>query len=382
MRILNIWNFFQPELKYHVHFLSEHFTAEGNEVFFISTDKSNKAWAPFLKNKEFKAGKEIYPYATVYRLKCLEIFNKQIPLNWIRYYRLIKEIQPDVVHILGIGNFLSWICIGLLKIYNKKVVLVANDHSNPNETKEGAVAKIYKKFNQLLFKLYGHQYKCIICPNTASKVFIQNVYKIDEERMKVIPLGYDDTAFYYDPALKNSEKDKLIVSFAGKIEPRKRIEELLYAVSEMKNKLHVIIRIAGLSNTVHQEYFSSLKNIQETCNLTVEFLPLLQQDNLRNFYNFSDIAVFPGSISITTVEANACGIPIILFESIQGLEDRVENGRGKLFKKREELTNYLDEFYIKKIGAEICNLEIEEVTKTYAWGKLSKQYMKLYESFK
>ena len=106
MRILNIWNFFQPELKYHVHFLSECFTAEGHEVFFISTDKSNKTWSPFLKNKKFKAGKEIYPYATVYRLKCFEIFNKQIPLNWIKYYRLIKAIQPDVVHILGIGNFL------------------------------------------------------------------------------------------------------------------------------------------------------------------------------------------------------------------------------------------------------------------------------------
>ena len=52
--------------------------------------------------------------------------------------------------------------------------------------------------------------------------------------------------------------------------------------------------------------------------------------NLAKFYSSMDLMVFPGSISITTFEASACGTPVALFETYEGLEHRVADGKGVL----------------------------------------------------
>jgi glycosyltransferase involved in cell wall biosynthesis len=379
MRILNIWNFFQPELKYHVHYLSECFTNSGNEVYFISSDKVNNLWAPFLKNTNYKAGKEEYSYATVYRLRCINIAQKQLPLNWFRYYKLIKQINPDVVHVLGIGNFISWVGLLLIKLRGKKVVIVANDHSNPTTAKAGIIAGFYKQFNIALFKIMGKRYAFIITPNSATKKNVQAIYNVPEHKMKIIPLGYDDSCFYYQPLHKNMCSNNLIAVFAGKIEPRKQIEKLLLAVAGSRYKDNISIKIAGLSNH-YNEYIAALNNIINEHSLHAELQPLLEKFELAKFYNYADVAIFPGSISITTVEANGCGCPVLIFNSIEGLEDRIENGRGYLFTSTDELTKLLDEFYVKKTMQQINNKKIAEQTQKYSWRNIAKEYMAIYEN--
>lgn len=112
----------------------------------------------------------------------------------------------------------------------------------------------------------------------------------------------------------------------------------------------------------------------------MNFKPLIKDPvKLAEYYNYIDVAVFPGSISITTLEATGCGTPIILFESIEGLEDRVENDRGILFKEKRELMDAIKFYKNKKQKKSIDNKVIEQNSHKFSWKELSKIYLDLYK---
>ena len=126
---------------------------------------------------------------------------------------------------------------------------------------------------------------------------------------------------------------------------------------------------------------NELESFAKEHQLNVEFLPFLNSEELAAFYNHIDVAVYPGSISITTIEANACGTPILLNNSIQGLEDRVADGRGFLFTTEEELRDKIEFYWMQKRTAQINHPAIANYTSKYSWRKISQEYLNLYYQY-
>jgi glycosyltransferase involved in cell wall biosynthesis len=92
------------------------------------------------------------------------------------------------------------------------------------------------------------------------------------------------------------------------------------------------------------------------------------------------LAIYPGGVSITTIEASGCGTPIIIYKSISGLEERVQFGRGKLFETKNELENYINYYYDLYLDNNIDNENISLKTKeNFSWEMVSKEYYKLYK---
>lgn len=376
MKILKIWPSFQTELKYHDHYLSEIMQEDGVVTTFLSSDKTDKEFLPFLENKKVDSGESTYNGSKIIRLKSIEIMRKPFIVELKKMYQLICKEDFDLIHIFGIGNPITMLTLSILKFCKKKTPVVINDHSNPLLGNASLVGRMYYKANIFMFSKTKNQVRLVIVPNLASKNFVQNHYGLNPETIQTIPLGYDANIFRYEKSAENKSQ-KLIVGFAGKILPGKRLETLIDVLSEIDNS-DIDCKIVGM-NEPETEYQQELREYANNKHVDVTFSPLIKDPNrLAGFYNGIDIAVFPGSISITTLEANGCGTPVLLYRSIEGLEDRVEGNRGFLFDNPNELETLILHYKNLKRDHAIPRQDIEKESHQYSWQEISKIYMEVY----
>ncbi len=372
MKVLKIWSTFQTELKYHDHYLAEEMDKQGIITEFLSTDIIGKDYKEFISIDN--ATKTHYKHFRINRIKSIEFFGVPLVYDIVTMYKYFKKSDAEIIHLFGIGNPVSMMSLIILALTSSNKVIVANDHSHEQIAKKGFIPKIYYSLFRLLYKLLGKKIRKIFVPNQASYRYLKKMYGAQiEQKMKIIPLGYDDKTFYFNKSQKNVEKP-FVIGFAGKIVEAKRIDTLLDVVIELSKKYNIKCIIVGISDKEPTEY--QKKVIQKYQNYkNIEFRKIIKEPcNLAKFYNYIDLAVFPGSISITTIEANGCGTPVLIYESIEGLTDRVENERGRLFKTKDELKNYI-EYYI---NSKINNEYIEKMTKKYSWSNIAKIYIQEY----
>ena len=130
-------------------------------------------------------------------------------------------------------------------------------------------------------------------------------------------------------------------------------------------------------------YCQHLSTLAEKSNFEIEFRPFANSKDLADFYNHIDLAIYPGGISITTIEASGSGAPVVIYESIEGLQERVQFERGKLFKTKDELLIHLTHYFNLFKTNKINNKEIAMITKNnFSWEIVSKKYYELYKKGK
>jgi len=261
--------------------------------------------------------------------------------------------------------------------YKNKVVF--NDHSDPNERKSGFIPWCYYKFFYFFYQLFLKNRYTIVVPDssTVSELIARYGKSIDAS-ITECPLGYNSSIFNENN--NNRIKDRpLIIGFAGKINPKKNLEKLISASLKFEES-EIEICLVGFSKgepSAYQksllEYIGSLgrKNIK-----TSSFLS--DPTELSKFYSSIDVAVFPGAISITTLEASGCGTPVLIYESYPGLNTRVDNGRGYLFTQQEELVGLIKHYLIMKKNSGIDHASISKNSCHYSWSELKKLYYHIY----
>jgi glycosyltransferase involved in cell wall biosynthesis len=379
MNILNLWSLYHEELKYHIHYLAKEMMLSGDRVALIASDKVRKTWQPYVKRKQLSPGVENHDGMKVYRLAAWSFSDKPIPFSLLRYYQLLKQEKADVIHIFSLTSLFNYLGLLLLTfIYPKTFVIVANDHSNPVRASTSFVGNAYYNLCVFLFQCFRRQIKRVFVPNQGTRELIMERFHLSEDVVRIIPLGYDDNTFYYQADRRN-KSNKLIIGFAGKVDRDKRVDVLLEAVKVcvQQKGLELSCIIAGVQ--LESDYGCELQAFATQHQLEVEFKPMLSPDGLAELYGYVDVAIFPGSISITTVEATGCGSPVIVYKSIAGLEDRVEQGRGNLFENDSELVGLIEKFYALKRAKQIDHAAIARATEKYSWKALAQVYKEEYK---
>ncbi|MEY2898899.1 MAG: hypothetical protein RL138_952 [Bacteroidota bacterium] len=381
LHILKVWSTFQTEIKYHDHYLADCMQKMGNKTFFFASDGIEPAWKPFLKNQQFDTDRiEDWNGIQIKRFKSKSIANKPFIKKPLNFISAIRDLKPDIIHILGISYPVNQLAL-LASLFIKKTPVFVNEHGITKESKLGLLAKFFYWHAYIFYQLFGRKkIKAFIAPNEESKAFIIDRYGVAPEKIHIIPLGFDENIFSLQAGMRNQEKDKLVLGFAGKINADKRVDRLLKALAHSSSKENILCKIAGF-NESNIAIKNELESFAKEHQLNVEFLPFLNSEELAAFYNLIDVAVYPGSISITTIEANACGTPILLNNSIQGLEDRVADGRGFLFTTEEELRDKIEFYWMQKRTAQINHPAIANYTSKYSWRKISQEYLNLYYQY-
>jgi glycosyltransferase involved in cell wall biosynthesis len=376
MKILRVHPFFQTDLLYLEHNVSRELKSYECETVFLSSNKINKSWKNLEIDKtQFTIKSKKYNDFSVIRTPSILLFDKPIPINPISIYKFLSKNQFDIIHFSGVSGFFNHIVLAIYLIIGGKGKIFINDHTNPNYVSNNMVARIYYWINKIIFKiLFLNKISKVFTVNQGSYKLLKELYDIDENKLHIIPLGYNSEIYKFIDNNKRILNKEFIIGFAGKVEPRKKLENILSCLVSL-NLSNYKFFIVGADN--NNSYTQKLLQFTIKNNLNVEFKPFIYNPTeLALFYNHINLAVFPGSISITTIEANACGAPVIIYRSMEGLEDRVENDRGALFKNEKELRELILYFYQNEIN----HKKIAEETKRYNWQSISKIYYNYYKS--
>lgn len=378
MKIGRVFATFQTDLKYTEHYIARELARDGHKTVFITSDKYLEIWKKYLKNYD-TSGYYKYKDFEVHRLKAFFPGEKAIIKEVGKLYNLLLNSKLDILHLYGLGNFTTIMVLWILKFKGKNTPpVVISDHTDTRtHRREGIFAEAYYLFFKIQLKFLHTKIFKVITFNKVGIEVLTKRFGISQSKFKIIPLGYDQDTYYYRPELKNKE-EKMVIGYAGKIESKKRVDYLMNVINSMDLADSVKLIIVGMKDD--DSYCNHLRDLADQLQIEVEFRPFATSEELAEFYNYIDLAVYPGGISITTIEASGCGVPVVIYESIKDLDERVEKGRGKLFKTADELKSHLQFYFNQYKEKKIGNRHIEEVTKNVSsWKHIKDQYINIYE---
>ena len=155
-----------------------------------------------------------------------------------------------------------------------------------------------------------------------------------QTEVHVIPNGIDDTP---GPAAGERGDSKLVIGTAARINPQKRLEDLIEAYRIAMPELPTsILKIAGGVEEGCEAYAAGLKNLAK--DLPVEWLGELGPNEMRAFLSELDIFAMisePAGCPNASLEAMAAGLPVVATD-VGGVSEQVSDGvTGRLIPGRD-----------------------------------------------
>ena len=207
---------------------------------------------------------------------------------------------------------------------------------------------------------------------------------IPSSKIKLIPLAANTSIFFPSPEIRSAQRSELnlkdkdiLLCYSGKIEEYKGIHLILEAMHCIKN-MNIYCLIVGGGSEVYK------KRLDELCEINslherVYFRSFTNKEELNKYFNASDIAVYPKSVTISHIEAMAVGLPIII-EDLPGIKHRIKNNNGFAVKANDikMLAYYInilsgDIRLRKKMGNSCLNLIKDE----FNWERINQEILSL-----
>ena len=255
-----------------------------------------------------------------------------------RVKQLLREFQPDIVHIQD-HYFLCSAAVNEARRLG--IPLIGTNHFLPEN-----LLPFFRKFPsvQYLFTLplwkmmlaVFNKLDVAITPSrTATRILQDQEIQIP---VRTISNGVDTNRFRLDPEIDrlsirqtyNLSPDQTLFLYVGRLDGEKGLDTLLEAISLVA---HDDFQLAIVGRGLYRQWLE--KQAQELgLERRVVFIGFVGPDQLPALYNSADIFVMPSPEelqSIATLEAMACGKPILAANG-RALPELVEPGvNGYLF---------------------------------------------------
>lgn len=285
-----------------------------------------KKWCEYFKNKNYdihviSLSNGNHPGVTVHSLDIDEdISKKESTFSKFQYIKkikrvrnILKEIKPDILHahyassygLLGsLANYKPYI----LSLWGSDILLFP---------KEGPIQKKIIKYNL----------------KKANAIFSTSKYMADEAKLytnkniEITPFGVDFELFKKNK-VKSITSNKIRIGIVKSLEKVYGIDYLINAIKVIKDKYQEYeIELNIVGQGTQRENLLSLINDLGLNNIVKIIEPMSQKD-ISDFYNSIDIAVFPSlseSFGVGAIEAQACGVPVIVSDIKAFYETTIPN---------------------------------------------------------
>ena len=181
------------------------------------------------------------------------------------------------------------------------------------------------------------------------------------EKIFVAPNAVSSRPLFPMPARPSSFKDGPVILFIGRLQKRKRVDDLLRACSEIESKPRLIV----VGDGPEREHLESLaKQVYPSA----EFIGAKHGAELKTYFTEADLFVLPGTGGLAVQEAMSYGLPIIVAKG-DGTQDdlvRASNGWQIAPENYETLVNTMrlalsDVGRLRTMGAESYRIVSEEI---------------------
>lgn len=406
LKIVVISDWFSEKMGYAENFLPKALAQLGHDVHVITSTAQvyyssadyNKTYKPFLGNNIVNDGISKVDGYVLHRLKLIPNSVGMPGIRGLDDY--LVKIKPQIIQTLAINSVTTKIAAKYCQKNNCKLFTECHIHASvfkkKNFFKKG-LSKIITKcniFNIVLdflkFRLNRRQLNFInslteICYPIArdvAKIAINNFY-VPENKIKIQSLGVDTQLFYpaNDFFINNKKSiirkelgindDSLLCIYTGRFTRDKNPQCLAKAINYLQNQKEDIQAIfIGRGDEREAEEISSMKGC-----LVHDFV---QAEELNKFYWISDIGIWPNQESTSQLDAAACGLPIILSDSIEVVE-RV-SGNGFLYKNNNEI-DLAEKIKILKdpvLRSKMSKIGSEKIKNNYSWTSIATEREKDY----
>ena len=290
-------------------------------------------WIKFFKEKEYEIhvislqdGE--YEGVKVHSLKVEESVmkgtNNRSKLKYLKTIdkvkELVREIKPDILHA---HYATSYGLLGAVTKFHPYIISVWG-----SDVYDFPIKSIIHK-NLLKYNLKKADYIL-----STSNIMKSEIEKYTSKDITVTPFGVNISKFIPNKSIKK----EIVIGTIKSLEAKYGIEYLVKAfkiVKDNNSNLDIKLRIGGSGSQL--EY---LKNLCEELGIEsfVTFLGQINQEAvIKEFQNF-DVAVFPSildseSFGVAAVEAEACGIPVVVTD-VGGLMESTKPNATSLVCKR------------------------------------------------
>lgn len=322
MRIVSINVHYQDKLGYQDYFLGKSWKEMGHEVHFISSDihfdypDYERTVRHIIGDRYVGTGIFYNDYGVpVHRLKgTTRKFTGMIWLKGLK--RKLDELNPDIIVCHGV---FSWQAIRLtfLRVRFKSVIIM-DDHTTINLVRKGRSASVAYFLFRILFakRIIKTSHKLIGISDTCIGV-MQKYFGLSCPKLVMIPLGSDTSLFYKDQSLRttyrnklNIQEEEILVVYTGKIYAIKNAHLIIDALNDINIENQIRINVLFIGD-IASDYYDFFKKKTDSSKLRTIVNPAIPVEQLVSVYNAADIAVWPDHLTNSTIDASACGCPII-----------------------------------------------------------------------
>ena len=264
-------------------------------------------------------------------------------------YSVLEREKPDLIFVHGF-QFLD-----LVKVvkYAKKsgVLVVADTHASFYNSGTNLFSKyfLHKLIWRFIVRKCLPHIKRIFAVDLGCKLFAMQMYGIPEEKIDILPLGFDPD--YVDIAnqaqiskrvrsrLGFRESDFVLIT-GGKMNREKNVHVLIRAFRSVESS---DLRLIIFGDMVEDVKRAVCKHIDE--DERIKYIGWIDSKEIYEYFLASDVAVFPGSVSVLWPQAVGCGLPLVC-KYWPGLVEHLDLGGNVVFLKGstdEELEKELTE---------------------------------------
>jgi len=305
-------------------------------------------------------------------------------LPFVSIRNLLKRSDPHIIHIhspVVLGNIAQILAGGL-----RKPVIVTNHYLpvniSPALSSDPVFSKPFSSISYSYLVNFCNRCEYVTAPtNTALNLLYDHGLRAPA---RVISNGIDLKKFTpgerSEQVLQrlNLPLDRPIVLHVNRLYDEKRIDVLLDAAAKMKSNAHIALAGAGPLE-------ADLREQAERLNLgdRVSFLGFVRDADLLALRRSSDVFVIPSEAelqSLSTMEAVACGLPVVAANSY-ALPELVHHGEnGYLFQpgNSDEMASYVDKLLADPALRTKMGQKSLEVIAKHERSKILDQWESLY----
>lgn len=321
MKIIHVISYFQPKLGYQEYYLAREQQKMGHEISIIASN----SYRPFLhqpsdlRHKDTNNDICLEEKLKVYRIPTIfEIGTYCLTRN---IKKVLAKLSPEVIHAHEIYTVTPSLPAFFKDKMRYKYVIDTHTYMPfyPKSARSIANLLLFKFLKNVLFKFAIKKADAIVAVDCNHRKWFSDEFKVPSDNIYVIPLAADHHLFKPNPKMREESRFKLgiknseiLIVYAGKIIPSKDIHKLLYAYAHVvKTRKNTKLLLIGNGDPKYVSELIRLSHKLEIAN-NIVLHPSVPNNELPKFYNAADIGVWPGSRSITIIEAMATGLPVIV----------------------------------------------------------------------